>query len=106
MHLRHAQHAAGTHDFAHCLEFRGLGGRKKIDLVFGRQQPLPAFDQRAGGAGAGGVGNRADQPAVKIAVLLRELGAEIRDDHAAARRELFDAGIDVAQKALAAEGRS
>ena len=40
---------------------------------------------------------------MKIAVLLRELGAEVRDNDAAAGRELFDAGIDVAQKALAAE---
>ena len=38
---------------------------------------------------------------MKIAILLRELGAEIRDDDAAAGRELFDAGIDMAQKALA-----
>jgi len=41
---------------------------------------------------------------VEKAVLLRERGTEIGDDHTAAGRDLRDACLDQAQKALAAEG--
>jgi len=41
---------------------------------------------------------------VKETVLLRQLAAEIRGDHASAGGDLFHPGIDVTQEALARKG--
>ena len=96
VHLRHRQRAAGAGDFANSLELGRFGRGEEIDLVFGGEHVLPAFDQRRGRAGARRIRDGADQPAVKIAVLLRQFGAKIGDDHAAAGCDVFDPGIDMA----------
>src|SRR5262245_16624418 len=103
-HLRHAQRAAGACNLADGSEASGLGGGEEIDLVFGCQQPLPGLDQRSRSASAGCVRDCADEPTVKETVLLRQLAAEIRGDHASAGGDLFHPGIDVTQEALAREG--
>ena len=101
MDLRHAQRAAGAHDFADGLEAPRLGGAEKIDFIFRR--PLLRLNQRGCGAGPGRIGYGAEEPAVKEAILLRELASEIRSNNAPPGRDLVDLRVDMAQEALVGE---
>ena len=81
-----------------------VAGLRKLILYSAVSSHWCASINVAAAPAPGRVGDGAEEPAVKEAVLLRELAAEVRGNHAPPRRDLLDPRVDMAQEALTREG--